>query len=230
MYLQRLIESLQRFSLGTHEGLVRKCLQQLEKITVAMSKEVVDDVHLSLSTSRLVQNIVGNVKQTLIRVQHPGTGSAGPSREHSRPQSPHGNEGTHDQHQPEQQPHAANLTQLSPEYYMNDPLAGIQARPLADLDSQTFVPPPNFNLDGHDMEFGLPDDVHLDPSMADLTGDWIALPLDNIWQTSDETKVDQGFGGIGPTLGGRDLLEALTNRNYNQMQWNGTQAFGFGDM
>lgn len=207
---------------------MRKCLQQLEKITVAMSEKVVDDVHLASSTSRLVQNIVRNVKQTLIRVQHPGTGSAGPSRENSRPQSPHGHDVTNDQQQPPQQSQAMNVNQLNSEYYVNDPLSGIQARPLADLDSQTFVPPPNFGGDGHDLDFAMTYDASLDSTLADLSGDWFALPLDNIVQTSEAT-VDQGFGGIGPTLGSRDLLEAITNSDYNQMQWSG-QNFGFANM
>ncbi|EXJ65909.1 uncharacterized protein A1O5_10885 [Cladophialophora psammophila CBS 110553] len=234
--LSGMMFTLKRFSLGTHEGLVRKCLQQLDQITELLSKEVVDDVHLASSTSRLVQNIVRNVKQTMIRVQHPGTGSAGPSREQSRPQSPHlhGPDGANDHSQQQQQqqqqqlPQASNSIQPKLEFYVNDPLAGIQARPMADLDSQTFVPPPNFGGD-HDIDFPLPDDVNMGSTMADLTGgDWLALPLDNLWG-GDEAIVDQGFGGIGPTLGGRDLLEAITNRNYSQMQW-GSHTFGYGNM
>ncbi|OAG44442.1 hypothetical protein AYO21_01438 [Fonsecaea monophora] len=235
--LSGMMFTLKRFSLGTHEGLVRKCLQQLDQITELLSKEVVDDVHLASSTSRLVQNIVRNVKQSMIRVQHPGTGSAGPSREQSRPQSPHphGIDGADDQSQQRQNHHQqqqhlhqdSNSIQPKLEFYVNDPLAGIQARPMADLDSQTFVPPPNFGGD-HDIDFTLPDDVNMSSAMADLTGDWLALPLDNLWG-SDEAIVDQGFGGIGPTLGGRDLLEAITNRNYSQMPW-GSNTFGYGNM
>lgn len=192
-----------------------------------MSKEVVDDVHLAASTSRLVQNIVRNVKQTLIRVQQPGTGSAGPSREQSRPASPRDPESSIEQ-QP-QHAQALSLAQFSQEYYTNDPLAGIQARPMAELASQTFVPPPNFNGDGLDLDSALPDDSHLDPSMAFSSMDWFALPLDNLWH-NDEATVDQGFGGIGPTVGTRDMLEVITNQDYNQMQWSGSQTFGFGNI
>jgi hypothetical protein len=193
-----------------------------------MSEQVVDDVHLASSTSRLVQNIVGNVKQTLIRVQIPGTGSAGPSREQSGPPSPHAHDGANDQH-PQQQPLTSQSMQPKLDFYGTgpDPLAGIQARSMADLDSQTFVPPPNFG--DHDMDFPLPDDVNMGSTMDLAGGDWLALPLDNLWG-GDEATVDQGFGGIGPTLGGRDLLEAITNRNYSQMQWNGNQTFSYGNM
>ncbi|KIX08780.1 uncharacterized protein Z518_03437 [Rhinocladiella mackenziei CBS 650.93] len=223
--LSGMMFTLKRFSLGTHESLVRRCLQQLETVTSAMSKEVVDDVHLSSSTSRLVQNIVRNVTQTLIRVQQPGTGSAGPSREQSRPQSPHGhNEPATENQQPPVQ--AMNLTPLSPEHHdIRDPLAGIQARPMAELESQVFVPPPNFNGDGQDLDPTLPDDANLDPAMGNFSMDWFALPLDNLFH-NDEATVDQGFGGIGPTVGARDMLELITNRDYNQMQWNGSQSFG----
>ncbi|KIW64770.1 hypothetical protein PV04_09680 [Phialophora macrospora] len=225
--LSGMMFTLKRFSLGIHEELVRKCLQRLEKITDLMSEQVVDDVHLASSTSRLVQNILGNVKQTLIRVQIPGTGSAGPSREQSGPPSPHGHDGVNDQLP--QQLVASNPVQSKLEFYGTgpDPLAGIQARSMADLDSQTFVPPPNFG--DHDMDFPLPDDVNMGSGMDLAGGDWLALPLDNLWG-GDEATVDQGFGGIGPTLGGRDLLEAITNRNYSQMQWNGNQTFSFGNI
>ncbi|KAJ9604202.1 zinc finger transcriptional activator [Cladophialophora chaetospira] len=223
--LSGMMFTLKRFSLGIHEELVRKCLQRLERTTELLSEQVVDDVHLASSTSRLVQNIVNNVKQTLIRVQISGTGSAGPSREQSLPASPHGHDGTNDPHS-QQQPLATHATQPNPNFFGTgpDPLAGIQARSMADLDSQTFVPPPNFG--DPDLDFPLPDDVNLGSTMDLAGGDWLALPLDNLWG-GDEATVDQGFGGIGPTLGGRDLLEAITNRNYNQMQWNGSQTFGF---
>lgn len=222
---------LQRFSLGTHEALVRKCLQQLEKIIVAMSKEYVDDVHLSSSTSRLVGHIVRNVKQSLIRVQQGGTGSAGPSREQSRAQSPHAHD--HDssshhlqqQQQQQQADHAMNVLQQSPGFYLNDPLAGIQARPMAELSSQTFVPPPNFLGSGDELDSAL-DETSLDPTIANFSMDWFALPLDNLWH-NDGITVDQGLGGIGPTVGARDMLEVITNQDYNQMQWNGDQPFDY---
>jgi hypothetical protein len=209
---------------------VRKCLQRLEKITDLLSEQVVDDVHLASSTSRLVRNIVGNVKETLIRVQVPGTGSAGPSREQSAPASPqtHGHQGVGDEHIQQQSAATNSMPQKVLPYGTGpDPLAGIQARPMADLDSQTFVPPPNFG--DADMDFAMPLDDHLGSTIDFTGGDWLALPLDNIWG-ADEATVDSGFGGIGPTLGGRDLLEAITNSNYNQMQWNGNQTFGYGSV
>lgn len=193
-----------------------------------MSQEVVDDVHLASSTSRLVQNIVRNVKHTLIRVQQTGTGSAGPSREQSRPQSPHGKEGNTDAQQQHASTQAINLNHLNTDFYMDDPLAEIQARPMAELTSQMFVPPPNFGGEGQLMDSALPDDSHLDPSMT-LSMDWFALPLDNLFH-NDEATVDQGFGGIGPTVGTRDMLEVITDRDYNQMQWNGNQTFGYGNI
>lgn len=190
-----------------------------------MSEEVVDDVHLASSTSRLVQNIVRNVKQTLIRVQQVGGGSGGPSREQSRPSSPRGNETSNEQPQPPNQ--ATTLGHMDTDFYMNDPLAGIQARPMAELASQMFVPPPNFSADSHGLDPALPDDSQLDMAFSSM--DWFALPLDNLFST-DETTVDQGFGGIGPTVGTRDMLEVITNRDYNQMRWNGQQTFGYGDL
>lgn len=200
--------------------MVRECLDQLEKITTEMSKQVVDDVHLSASTSRLVTNIVKNVKQTLIRVHLPGTGSAGPSRDQSRPQSPQANgQDVTESAQSAPIPASTLAQQLSPEWNLRDPLAGIEAKPMAELESQMFVPPPNMVVDGDILDHALPVDSNLDPSMTDFS-DWFALPLDNLWHNSDAT-VDNGFGGIGPTVGRQDMLEVLTNQDYSQMQWNG---------
>jgi hypothetical protein len=205
--------------------MVRDCLTQLEKITSEMAKQVVDDVHLSASTARLVTNIVKNVKQTLIRVQLPGTGSAGPSREVSRPQSPHGEEASNEA-QTAATVHATTLAQqLSPGYYMNDPLAGIEAKPMAELESQMFVPPPNMIAGDEILEHALPADSNIDPAIADFS-DWFALPLDNLWHNSDAT-VDHGFGGIGPTVGHQDMLEVITNQDYSLMQWKADQLGGF---
>ena len=200
--------------------MVRECLDQLEKITTEMSKQVVDDVHLSASTSRLVTNIVKNVKQTLIRVQLPGTGSAGPSRDQSRPQSPQGSGQETAQSSHSVPVPATTLAQkLSPGWILKDPLAGIEAKPMAELESHMFVPPPNMVVDGDILDHALPVDSNLDPSMTDFS-DWFALPLDNLWHNTDAT-VDNGFGGIGPTVGRQDMLEVITNQDYSQMQWNG---------
>jgi len=216
--------------------MVRKSLNLLGQITNAMTKEVVDDVHLSSSTARLVQNIVKYVKQTLIRVQKPANGSGAASRDNSRHQSPHRNDNNTSYHQHHQHQHrtvterTSPLPHVSPAYSFGDPLAEIEAKPMEEFSTQTFMPPPNFHLPTNDLGTVLPDQSTIDTTVAaDLEAtDWFALPLDNLWHNTEAT-VDQGFGGIGPTVGPKDMLELITNQDYNQMQWNGQiEMFGGG--
>ena len=45
--------------------------------------------------------------------------------------------------------------------------------------------------------------------------DWIALPLDQFFNSSTAPVVDQGLGGTGPMVGEYDMLEILLNEQYN---------------
>lgn len=88
---------------------------------------------------------------------------------------------------------------------------------MADLMDQTFIPPPNFNFQTNDFDPFM-DDASLDQSMlSENPADWITMPLDVLINSGD-TNVDQGFHSIGPMVGSRDMLEVLTNQDYNVMQ------------
>lgn len=206
---------MQRLSLGNHERMVRKCLDLLDRVCLLLAREVVDDVHLCAQTSVLIQSIVKHIKKTLIRVQKPANTSSAPSRDQSRAQTPHhatvGDEG-----QADGQQYTATLPTVSGAY-THDPLADIPSRPMADFMDQTFIAPPNYNFQTHDFEPFL-DDASLDQSVvSDNPADWITMPLDGIINSVD-ANVDQGFHGIGPMVGSRDMLEVLTNQDYNGMQ------------
>ena len=45
--------------------------------------------------------------------------------------------------------------------------------------------------------------------------DWIALPLDQFFNSSTTAVVDQGLGGTGPMVGELDMLEILLNEQYD---------------
>jgi hypothetical protein len=99
----------------------------------------------------------------------------------------------------------------------HDPLADIPARQMADLMDQTFIAPPNFNFETNDFDPTF-DTASLDHSaVSDNPADWIAMPLDGLINSGDG-NVDQGFHSIGPTVGSRDMLEALINQDINSMQ------------
>ena len=83
------------------------------------------------------------------------------------------------------------------------------------------MPPPNHaNFyphttmpNGVDANMANAMDTMFDPNNTD----WLTLPLDNLFNSST-AAVDMGFGGIGPTVGDRDMLELITNEQYDQ--WN----------
>lgn len=223
---------MQRFSFGASEQGVRESLTLLDSITDQLTRSVVDDVHLSARTAELVKMLSSHLRAKFIRLQAPNSGSTGSSRENSRHPTPHGQQDPPSlqrhsiSHQGQQQVptalnshfvfghgHGDDLPQL------HDPLAGIQPQSMSDLSNVTYMPPLNYNayMESHDG---------VDQNPADFgsgIGDWFALPLDNFFST-DPAPVHQGFGGIGPTVGSKDMLEFITNEQYDR--WDGGNGPG----
>ncbi len=203
--------------------MVQKSLNLLDRVCILLAREVVDDVHLCSQTSVLIQSIVKHIKKTLIRVQKPPNTSGVPSRDQSRAQTPHPN--ALENGQAHGGPPTATLP-TAPPPYATDHLANIPARPMADLLDQTFIAPPNYNFQTNEFDFI--DDSSLDHSMlSENPADWVTMPLDGLMNMNNgDTNVDQGFHSIGPMIGSRDMLEVLTNQDYNaglqdfsQMTW-----------
>ena len=227
--LSAMMFTLKRLSLGNHERMVRKSLDLLDRVVELLGQEVVDDVHLSSSTSRLVQNIVASFRQTLIRVAKPVTDSGAQSRDASRPQSPQPN-GAGSNGFAEHQQFPTTLPPSAAPFMSNDSLAGIQARDMSDLQNVTFIPPPNYDFERNDFDPFSLDEMGHGTSLSDPDpADWFAMPLDNLWNRPDD-QINQGSHSIGPTVGHRDMLEVLTNQDYNHMQWpnNSTQNYQHG--
>jgi len=181
-----------------------------------METQVVDDVHLSSPTARMIRVITRNVKGKFIRVQAPANGSESASRDHSRQQSPHPPEHAQ-RYTPSIEQNA--MYSSAPSYQYNiDPLRDIRARPMADFSTRTFMPPPNFNFETNDFDVSLDLPQNMDDAVPAFSNDWLALPLDDLFHNA-AANVDQGFGGIGPTIGERDMLEVLTNQQYREPGW-----------
>jgi hypothetical protein len=169
-----------------------------------------------------------HLRAKFIRLQAPNSGSTGSSRDNSRHQTPHGQQdqpssqqqpfGQPGQHHQQQARNALNNQFV----FGHDPLAGIQAQSMSDLANITYMPPLNYNayMEGNDgVE---PNPADFGPGV-DVLGDWFALPLDNFFST-DPAPVHQGFGGIGPTVGSKDMLEFITNEQYDR--WDGGNGAG----
>ena len=195
--------------------MVRKLLGLLDDVCLLLARDVVDDVHLCAQTSVLIQSIVQHVRNTMIRVANPANTSGAPSVDQSRAQTPH-HPGLNEAGQQTQQ--LNNYAPTARPTYTNDPLANIPARPIADfMDNNTFIAPPNYNFQTNDFD-NFMDNASLDEStMSDNPTDWLTLPLDGLMGQGDG-NVDQGFHSIGPMVGSRDMMEVLTNQDYNVMR------------
>ena len=157
-----------------------------------MIAQNMDDVHLSPHAARMVQQIMSDVQTTMVRIPKPG------SRGHSRHISP--------------QPHHALNGSLISDQESPDGLSSI---PMGDFHNQTFMMPTNFDLTNFDTSMNF--DGSVDPNLFAQSGDdWISMPLDNLFSL-DTNTVNQGFGGIGPTFGDRDMLSVITGSQLDQI-------------
>ena len=193
---------------------MRESLELLDQTTDLLSNCVVDDVHLSFQTATLVRLIASALRKSFLRIQAP----TGDSREQSRHHTPHGQENGHENERIQQNSHNGSFGyKLDPS--REDTLADIQALPMTDYHNVTYMPPPNYDMYMNGIDPNSHYDVttsHGLPSGAPYSSsDWFALPLDNIFNSAMST-VDQGFGGIGPTVGDRDMLELITNEHYDR--------------
>lgn len=187
---------------------MRKTFKLLKDMTKKMSVQVVDDLHLSPHTARLILQLMEDVHSSMIRIPKPG------SRGQSRHISPQPN------------PTGPGMSySVASEQESPDPLAQI---PMVDFNNQSFMPPPNFgSLGTFDANMNF---ENMDPAMFGSSEDWISLPIDNLFGL-DGTQVNQGYGGIGPTFGDRDMLSLLTDTQWDQNQNGTSQSFpGFGRM
>ena len=204
---------MQRFSFGASEHDVRESLELLDQTTDLLSNCVVDDVHLSFQTANLVKLIATALRKSFLRIQAPMSDS----REQSRNHTPHGHEIAHENGEVQQNHQSSSLGyKLDPP--REDTLASIQALPMTDYHNVTYMPPPNYDMYMAGADPSTNFDVATSqplPNGTPYSSDWFALPLDNIFNSS-MSVVDQGFGGIGPTVGDRDMLELITNEQYDR--------------
>ncbi|KAK5078339.1 zinc finger transcriptional activator [Lithohypha guttulata] len=190
--LSALMFSLKLLSLGNEERAVRAVFRLLKETTKRMSEQVADDVHLAAHVARLIQKLMEDVHGSMVRIPKPG------SRGQSRHISP--------------QPHNTTMSYTS-DQESPDPLGQI---PMADYANQTLMPP--FGLENSaSYDANMIFDANVDPSLFSSGDDWIGMPLDNLFDLGDDT-VHTGFGGIGPTLGNRDMLSLITGSHLDQNQ------------
>jgi len=176
-----------------------------------MNDQNVDDVHLGPHMARLLQHIMDDVQRKMIRVPKPG------SRAQSRQMTPQPN--------PAQQAQGTNSSDYA--VFDSDSPDILGTIPMVDFTTQTFMPPPNFDpLATFDtaMDF----DTNMDPALYTTNDDWISLPIDNLFNLDSNTAtVNQGYGGIGPTFGDRDMLSLITGTHLDRNQGNPSMPQNF---
>lgn len=67
------------------------------------------------------------------------------------------------------------------------------------------------------MQYDMTFDQSVDPALFPSNDDWIAMPFDGLLDF-DASTVNQGYGGIGPTFGDRDMLSLMTGSHLDQTQ------------
>lgn len=228
--LSAMIFLLKRFAFGATEDEARESLELLDRTVQCLKVCVVDDVHISNTISTTLQSLVLSIRRSFLRFSSTTNVPESDSRERtpqrSRQETPHHTEQqAHDQNQRTQgtapaQPFGYNFDHNQATY--QDPLAGIPAQPINPNLGISYMPPPpsmypyfsNGGMGNADTANGF------DESNAP---DWFALPLDTFFNTSAETAVDQGFGGLGPMVGDSDMLDMILDGQYDNMVNQGMQ-------
>ena len=166
-------------------------------MTKRMSDQVVDDVHLSPHTAQLINKLVEDVHRSLVRLPNKPS-----SQNQSRHISPQPQQGRSD-----------NVAYSVSDQESPDTLAQL---PLADYGKNMFMPPSGYETH-HNFDMGLGFDNSVDPALYGNGEDWITMPLDNL-MNFDASTLNQGYGGIGPTFGDRDMLSLITGSQLDQNQ------------
>ena len=226
----------QCFIFGATEQDVREVLELIDRCVEGMRTQVVDDVHIISDIATYASVVTTNIRSKFIRIAAPGGGSGSASRDRTplRLTEPHGHSHLADQRS--DQSHQYQHNSSGPFGYAFDSVNNHTVDPLADIPSQsldatlhlggTYMPPPNFNffmntLDGTENSQGLNTGMMNDST---IPTDWFALRMDPIINSTN-TNVSSGYGGLGPAIGDRDMLELLTNDEVDlhmgaQMQYN----------
>ncbi|KAL9109855.1 MAG: hypothetical protein Q9227_005558 [Pyrenula ochraceoflavens] len=203
--LSGLLFSLKCLVFGCTEPQFRESFALIEETTKHLRDMVVDDVHLASYSADLVSNLSKHMHKHCIRFSQPGQ-----SYPPSRGATPY------DLRQEVQAPSSRMVTDTTSTTNHGFTIAQPQWAhasfndPLVDIGNMTesYMPPPDFMTTT--LDHSMPRDVSL---MNGENGpDWCAFPLSGIINNSMQ-PVDQGYGGIGLTIGSKDLLSYIGDPN-----------------
>lgn len=208
-------------------------LHFVDEATTNLRDMIVDDVHLASHSADLIARLTKHLRSKFARFTLNPGGSESASRDRT-PAPLHSQQQTLSHQRtngnvplepvPEGLPvqtygyHFDGST-FQPSDGLNDMLGQIPTQPMAELENMTdsFMPPPDYNTYiGMDVP-GSSDTAGATTLIAEdnTVPDWLAVPLNNFFNNSS-MPVDQGFGGIGPTVGDKDMLELATNSQYTR--------------
>lgn len=209
-------------------------LRIVDETTTNLRDMVVDDVHLASHSADLITRLTKHLRSKFSRFTLNPGGSESVSRDrtpaplHLQQQTPY-----------QQRPNGAVPLEPIPEGLppqtfgyqfegtpfqhsdgLHDLLGQIPTQPMAELENMadSYMPPPDYNTYISHMDVhGTTDPAGSASMIAEDSAvpDWLAVPLNNFFDNSS-MPVDQGFGGIGPTVGDKDMLELAMNSQYTR--------------
>lgn len=219
-------------------------LRIVDDTTTNLRDMVVDDVHLASHSADLITRLTKHLRSRFSRFTINPSGSESASRDRTPAPIQSQHQGLHYARQngaaplepiPEDsltQPFGYQFegNQFQHNTDLDDLLGQIPTQPMAELENMTdsYMPPPDYNTYINHMDVPGHSDAAVSASMMaeeNAIPDWLAVPLNNFFNNST-MPVDQGFGGIGPTVGDRDMLELAMNSQYTRWGGNSTSFQG----
>ena len=214
---------------GAKEPQFREWVGLIEETTKHLREMVVDDVHLASYSADLVSSLTKHLRKHWIRFVKTTSSlpaSRGVTPFNARSETPQRN--SHQAPFPGMHARAEAAADMDynvdnsdwhrySAYDGSDPFVQLPPKSMNELPnlSESYMPPPEtyFAISGPPAANNIPSG---EPMMngENTMADWMALPLNGIINNSMQ-PVDQGYGGIGLTIGSKDMLEYIGEPDYN---------------
>ncbi|KKY21122.1 putative uv radiation resistance protein [Phaeomoniella chlamydospora] len=207
-----LLFSMKCFTFGAAESDMRETTELVKKCVFAMRAQAVDDVHIISQIANFADTLVRNIGLTMVCVSFPGTLSGATSRDRTPAHSMEQTSSNLSMERISQQSQVYHNTAGQYGYNLDNNAAVdlTASHPLqAAMDMGSLMPPEQYNRFLNGLECSPMQDQNMNGNLMADGDPWFALGLDPLMNSSDK-DVSNGYGGLGPVVGERELLDVLT--------------------
>ena len=191
---------------------MRETTELVKKCVFAMRAQAVDDVHIISQIANFADTLVRNIGLTMVCVSFPGTLSGATSRDRTPAHSMEQTSSNLSMERISQQSQVYHNTAGQYGYNLDNNAAVdlTASHPLqAAMDMGSLMPPEQYNRFLNGLECSPMQDQNMNGNLMADGDPWFALGLDPLMNSSDK-DVSNGYGGLGPVVGERELLDVLT--------------------